>query len=260
MHSHAPIAHTAAMRHTPALAALGLVGYPAHPHLRFFAPPADTGTGGDDPADKPGDDPADKPEDKPADKPAGDDADKGKKLEDLSPEELRGIITDLRRENAGKRTTARDAAAEADVAKTERDAITQAVVKALGIELPGDEKPTIESLQEALAAEASKATASDSAAADLKRENAVLRYAAGLNANGDALLDSRAFVTKLSTVDPSDAEAVKAAITAALAENSGFALVRVPGSSGGTEHTGGDSTDRAKSMREAASKRLGFTQ
>lgn len=258
MHSFASKPHTHRLPHVGTMPhALGLTPFPTLPHLRFFAPPADTGTGGEP---KPDEQP--KPDDQPEPKPGEDgkpDGGDSKKLEDLTPEELRGIITDLRRENADKRTKGRDAAADAAAAKAERDAVADAVMKALG-KTPDDEPVTIESLQAALAESAGKTTASESVNTDLRRENAVLRYAAGLGANGDALLDSRGFVTKLSAVDPSDAEAVKATITAALAENSGFALVRVPGSSGGTAHTGGDTTDRAKSMREAAAKRLGVAQ
>lgn len=240
---------------------LGLTPMPTNPRLRFFATPADTGTGA--PADPPADDDANKPDGDAGktDPPAGD-ADKGK-LDELTTEQLKGIITDLRRENAGKRTTARDATADATAAKAERDALTEAVVKALGIEVPGDEAPTIESLQVQLTEATGKATAGETAAADLQRENLVLRHAAALGANGDRLLDSNAFLKTLSAVDPSGdkaADDVSKAITDALAKDAGFALVKVPGSSGGTDHTGGDNTGRAKSMREAAAKRLGFTQ
>lgn len=48
-------------------------------------------------------------------------------------------------------------------------------------------------------------------------EIAVLRAAQGLKADGDALLDSRAFLTQLKDVDPTNLEAVKAVVAAAVA-------------------------------------------
>ena len=53
------------------------------------------------------------------------------------------------------------------------------------------------------------------------RELAVLRAAGRLGANGDALLDSRAFLGQLEGLDPSQPEGIEAAIKAALAASPG---------------------------------------
>jgi len=63
---------------------------------------------------------------------------------------------------------------------------------------------------------AAKLAAAENEAKSRAREIAVLRAAQALGADGDALLDSRAFLGQLADVDPGDLEAVKAAVTAAV--------------------------------------------
>ena len=63
---------------------------------------------------------------------------------------------------------------------------------------------------------AAKLAAAENEATSRAREIAVLRAAQALGADGDALLDSRAFLGQLANVDPTDLDAVKAAVTAAV--------------------------------------------
>ncbi|GAB2519506.1 hypothetical protein [Paramicrobacterium agarici] len=89
------------------------------------------------------------------------------------------------------------------------------------------------------------------------RELAVVRNAGALNANADLLLDSASFQKDLASVDPSDNEAVKAAITAALEKNAAYKTgPALPPSSGGG-HQGGQPSDKPMSLDDAVKKALG---
>ncbi|HLK78604.1 MAG TPA: hypothetical protein VKU77_33760 [Streptosporangiaceae bacterium] len=127
-----------------------------------------------------------------------------------------------RRQAAEKRLTEIQSALDAD--KAERQRQMDALAVALGLK-SGDQPPDPEKLAAELQA------ARDSAAADLaerdkairqsRAELAVLRAAGKHGANGDALLDSRSFMAKVSGLDPDGgdfgeqlAEAIRAAVEA----------------------------------------------
>jgi len=69
------------------------------------------------------------------------------------------------------------------------------------------------------AAITAKLEASQREARSRALELAVLRTAGRVEADGDALLDSRTFMARLDGVDPADSDAVKAVIVAAVAES-----------------------------------------
>lgn len=171
----------------------------------------------------------------------------------MTEEQLRAALTKVRGEAADKRIKAREATAAETAAKAERDKILADVSKALGLQ-PGDKAPTAAELQAALDAATAKANSAGETNTALQREVAVARIAPTLGASTAKLLDSRGFLTKLSAVDPSDAEAVKAAIKAALDEDRTFAVGA--GSSGSGQHSGGDAT-HPKTLADAVSAAYG---
>ncbi|WP_437582723.1 hypothetical protein ACSAGD_10680 [Paramicrobacterium sp. CJ85] len=89
------------------------------------------------------------------------------------------------------------------------------------------------------------------------RELAVVRNAAALNANADLLLDSASFQKDLASVDPSDTEAVKAAITAAIEKNAAYKTGPVLPPSSGGGHQGGQPSSKPLSLDDAVKKALG---
>jgi hypothetical protein len=92
-------------------------------------------------------------------------------------------------------------------AESRAQAITDAIKTALGLDAPDP------------AALASQLAEQQSTARQAQVELAVFRAAASAGGNPNALLDSRSFVNALNGVDPTDAEAVSAAIKAAVAAN-----------------------------------------
>lgn len=159
--------------------------------------------GGDDtvpPAAPPADPaPTDPPADpKPADPPAPSDDGKGGKdaiLADLAKER------DKRQELEGRLTEF----------QTQQQQQMDALAKALGLK-PDDAPPDPAALTAQIAEEQGKAR---EAAVQL----AVYRNAAANEANADALLDSASFLRSLADIDPTNAEAVNAAIKAAVEAN-----------------------------------------
>lgn len=111
-----------------------------------------------------------------------------------------------------------------------------AVLKALGLD--GDGKPDPKDLER-------QVTETTAAARNVAIENLVLRNAGKAGANGDALLDSNAFLKSLTDIDPAAADApdkVAAAITAALTANPMLKAITnqlVTGPTASTALTGG---------------------
>lgn len=129
------------------------------------------------------------------------------------------------RAEAGKsRVNAKQAAAD----EARQDTLAK-VLGALGLEQDGTRKVTLDDVTSQL--EQAKQQQREA-----HLELAVYRQSAALNANPDALLDSRAFLTAAADLDPSDAEAVKAAIKQAVTTNPTLAA-RVAGKSG-AEYSG----------------------
>lgn len=130
----------------------------------------------------------------------------GRTVEDLEKE-----IRELRRENASRRTANKAAREDAEADLVDK------LAAALG--LKKDTKPTVESLTNDIAASETARAKAEAEALTARREVAALRAATAAGANGDALLDSRAFAAKLAEINPDDTEAVSAAVKAALDAN-----------------------------------------
>lgn len=124
---------------------------------------------------------------------------------DFDPERAARLIENLRREKAALKGSATKAA---EAAKAE---LAQTIGRALG--LVTDDQPADPA---ALTAQVREASAQ---AQQARLELAVYRAAQGGNADPAALLDSRAFLEKAATIDPSDSAAVSAAIAEAVAAN-----------------------------------------
>ena len=123
------------------------------------------------------------------------------------------------RAEAGKSRTQ----AKANAANEARQQLAQDIGKALGLfDDDADEPPTPEQLTEQLRESRGQLTSAQEQAVAAAIELSVYRTAAGLGANADRLLDSRAFCDEIDSidVDPADREAfataVKERITAAL--------------------------------------------
>ena len=115
---------------------------------------------------------------------------------DLStlPADVRKLIEDTRAEAAKHRTEKQTATTEAQAAKTQRDA----VLKAMGLNPDGTDAPAT---TEALTAQVEQQQAVAWTAAV---ELTVFRTAQAAGANGEALLDSRAFIDSLDAFTEDD--------------------------------------------------------
>lgn len=111
--------------------------------------------------------------------------------------------------------------ADAASAATARQESLNKVLAALGIEGTGPKGPDIDAVTQQLAAAQAATTAQ-------ARENAILRQAGKLGADGDALLDSRAFLAAVSDVDPADTAGISAAIAEAVKTNPRYATGTAP--------------------------------
>lgn len=98
----------------------------------------------------------------------------------------------------------------ASAAATNKDMLAK-VAEALGL-AAGDKAPDAGAITAQL-------QAAQAAAAQQARENAVLRAASRLAADGDALLDSRAFLAQIAALDPADTAGISEAITTAMKDN-----------------------------------------
>jgi hypothetical protein len=166
----------------------------------------------------------------------------------------------LRDENAGNRVKAKEAADAATAAveamRAEQEAQRLAMGKALG--LVTDEPPSAEELSKQLQTSQAESAAERDRARQAAVELAVFRAAAAMQADGNALLDSRSFTGTLAALDPAAGdfgERVAAAITTALDAHPQYKLTpavpagpqppappTVPKS--GAEFTGAPSTPR----------------
>ncbi|MDN5380722.1 hypothetical protein QEP66_01070 [Streptomyces sp. LB8] len=119
---------------------------------------------------------------------------------------LEAELAEARKEAGKQRTTAKQRAAEE--AKRE---LAHQIGRALGI-VDDDQAPDPDQLAQQLAAEQARAR-------QTAVELAVYRAAPAAGADPDALLDSRAFAAAVADLDPTDTDAIKAAITAAVEAN-----------------------------------------
>ncbi|MFT3871551.1 MAG: hypothetical protein QM714_02725 [Nocardioides sp.] len=145
------------------------------------------------------------------------------------PSAAEAEIKRLRQENGAARTNAKAQAAED--AKKE---LAQTIGKALGLVKDEPIDPT--ALTEQL-------TKSQADAKQARVELAVFRAASSAGGDPIALLDSTSFLRSLDNADPSDAEAVKAAIAAAVQANPRLGAApnepRVPAPNPGQGASGG---------------------
>lgn len=130
------------------------------------------------------------------------------------PEAAKAEIEKLRKENGAARTNAKAQAAE-----EARKELAQTIGKALG--LVADEPLDPAKLTESL-------TAAQEQAKQAQIELAVFR-AAGDTADPAALLDSKTFLEKVSTIDPADSAAITAAIGEAVTQNPRLGKAVTPG-------------------------------
>lgn len=107
--------------------------------------------------------------------------------------------------------------ADAGQTAAQRQEALDKVLAALGVETGGNQTPDVNAittqLQQAQADARARAV-----------ELAVLRAAGRAKADGDALLDSRQFLSSLDGVDPTDATAIADAVKAAVTANPRYAL------------------------------------
>jgi hypothetical protein len=149
------------------------------------------------------------------------------------PAALKTMIAELRRENASDRTGAKQTAAE-----EARAEMAQQIGKALGL-IKDDEPADPAKLTEQL-------TATQAQARQAAVELAVFRAAGSYQGDPNALLDSRAFLTKVADLDPTAADfaaKVDAAIKDAVTSNPKLKTVQAAGASG-ADHAGGSGEQR----------------
>lgn len=123
------------------------------------------------------------------------------------PATAKAEIERLRRENGSERVNAKNVAAEAE---------RQRILKLLA---PEAETPTVESLSATLQEKDQTITQAQADAAGAKLELAVYKAAPGAKADAAALLDSNSFRAQVADIDPTDTDAITAAITAATTTN-----------------------------------------
>lgn len=142
------------------------------------------------------------------------------------PAALKAEILRLRGENASSRTNAKQAAA--DQARKE---LAQQIGKALGI-VEGDEVDPAKLTEQLAATKAAQAEAA--------RELAVFKAAATAGADPARLLDSRSFLATIADIDPTDSDAIAAAIKVAVDANPTFKTTQAPVAGASTvDHAGG---------------------
>lgn len=127
-----------------------------------------------------------------------------------------GEVSKARSEAGTARTTAKQTAAE-----EARAEMAQTIGKALGL-IKEDEKLDPAKLTEQL-------TGAQAQIKQTQVELAVYQAAADAGAKANALLDSRSFLAKISTLEPGDTAGITAAINEAVAANPGFAAASVVG-------------------------------
>lgn len=129
------------------------------------------------------------------------------------------------RDDAGRYRSERDAV------KTEADDRIQAILKTLGVESGENEDP------EQAAAQAREQAEAD--AREARVELAVFKAAPDKNADATALLDSRSFLDRVKDLDPTDTDALAAAIGQAVEDNPRLAATQAAARSS-ADFTGGD--------------------
>jgi len=138
-------------------------------------------------------------------------------------EQPKGDETDWKAEARKWEARAKDNKTEADGLKNATQSHQEqldAIAKALGLK-PDDQPADPAKLTADI-------TAAQADAREARQQLAVYRNAAANEANPDALLDSASFLRSMADIDPTDADAVNAAIKAAVDGNPGFKAVVAP--------------------------------
>lgn len=152
------------------------------------------------------------------------------------PAAARREIEKLRRENGDARINAKNQAAE----DAKREQLI-AVAKALGIEIPEGEKPTVDTLTEQLNQQTTQATEAQREANATKIELATYKEASKLGIDPDRLTNLRSFEAATRDLDPTSAEFTAKVIEAINAEVAKDQSLKRPGgtSRSGAENFGG---------------------
>lgn len=170
--------------------------------------------------------------------------------EDKSSKAVDPKTAAARDEAAQNRIKAREADERASAAETALAELTQKVGKILGLaeddEDKGGDAPDVDALAKSVAEEQAKAS-------EAARELAVYKAARDV-ADPDRLLDSRRFLTSISEIDPSDGDAVSAAVKAAVDSDPTLAPRRERGASSADTASGpgGGSAPKAEVGLQAA--------
>lgn len=168
------------------------------------------------------------------------------------PEAARREIEKLRKENGDARIQAKAQAAE----QARQDAIS-AFAKAMGIDIPGDEKPTVEGLTEKLNAVGTEAEQARAALKQSQIELAILKEASKQKVDIDRLINSRSFYENVTSFDPTAedfATAVQVAIEAEVEKDRTLKATGGPAKSGAETYGGtGDQQAITKEQFEAMS-------
>lgn len=186
--------------------------------------------------------------------------------DNFDPERAWTLIQKLRGDNAAIKERR-----DADIAEArtvaEREAIERAYAemgKTLGVVEPDAPTPSAETLAAALSEKDASLSDTQAALAATRAENAVLRYAGKHGGDADALLDSRDFERKLTSIDSNAddyASQVEALVKAEVEKNGRYRKAQVaPSSSSGEATPGGGAPSAPKSideLREERRKRRG---
>lgn len=207
--------------------------------LMFIDEPTDGEPTGAGPADEnpaPAEDPLADPGDKPTDQPAEPKGDEPKTFDEA-------YVTKLRNENAAHRQKAKTAAddAVADLTKT--------LGKALGL-IKDDEPADPAALTKQIEAERTTARAA-------QVELAVFRVAGKHQADADALLDSRSFLSKVKDLDPTAddfASQVEDAVKTVVENNPKLRVVQAATKAGSDLSAGNADPEKGQLTREQFAK------
>lgn len=147
------------------------------------------------------------------------------------PTAAKAEIEKLRRENQAERLNAKATAAAAA-----RQELAQTIGKTLGL-VKDDETTDPAQLTQAL-------TASQADAKNAARELAIYKQAGHAKADPAALLDSRDFMSKVAGIEPTDTQALAAAISEATTSNPRFKATQAAAVGGADLGTGGSAPAR----------------
>lgn len=148
---------------------------------------------------------------------------------------LEAEVARLEREKADVRVNK-----QGDIANKATQKAVAALAKSLGIELPGGEELTVESLTEKLNEQTGKTEKATEKANSTARELAVYKAATPDGVDVDRLTDSRTFNQTIEALDPSDKDfdaKIKAAVSAAVTKDPSLKSRR---QGGGTQRSGGE--------------------